>query len=94
MNEGDFEWDNVKAAANLAKHGVSFERARGAFSDPCAIDFADDRRYYGEERMILLGMIGNRLLAVVHTIQGDKVRIISAREAEPHERRKYHEESS
>jgi uncharacterized DUF497 family protein len=94
MGEGDFEWDDVKAAVNLAKHGVSFEQARGAFSDPCAIDFADDRQYYTEERAILLGMVSNRLLAVVHTLRGNKVRIISAREAEPHERRKYHEEAN
>ena len=93
MDEGDFEWDNVKAAGNLAKHGVSFEQARRAFSDPCAIDFADDRRYYGEERTVLLGMVGNRLLVVIHTIRDGNVRIISAREAEPHERRRYHEEA-
>jgi hypothetical protein len=39
-------------------------------------------------------MVGSRLLVVVHTMRGDKIRIISAREAEPHERRRYHEESS
>jgi uncharacterized DUF497 family protein len=94
MNEGDFEWDDAKAAANLAKHGVTFEQARRAFADPYAIDFADDRQYYDEERTVLFGMVGSRLLVVVHTVRGGKTRIISAREAEPHERRKYHEESS
>jgi len=94
MNEGNFEWDDAKAATNLAKHGVNFGQARGAFSDPCAIDFADDRQYYAEERWVLLGMNGDRLLIVVYTIRGGKVRIISAREAEPHERRKYHDQSS
>jgi uncharacterized protein len=94
MDEGDFEWDDVKATTNLAKHGISFEQARGVFSDPCAIDFADDRQYYDEDRWALLGVVGERLLVVIYTIRGDKVRIISARESEPHERRKYHEESS
>jgi uncharacterized DUF497 family protein len=94
MGQGEFEWDDIKAAANLAKHGVSFEQARRAFADPLAIDFADDRRHYGEERSLLLGMVGNRLLVVVHTMRGDRVRIISAREAEPHERRRYHEKSN
>jgi uncharacterized DUF497 family protein len=89
-----FEWDEAKAAANLAKHGVSFEQARQAFDDPFAIDFVDDREDYGENRLILLGMVENRLLVVAHTLRGDKVRIISAREAEPHERRQYHEENS
>jgi uncharacterized DUF497 family protein len=49
---------------------------------------------YGEDRYILLGMVGDRLLVVVHTVRGDTVRIISAREAEPHERRRYYEENA
>jgi len=93
MTNDDFEWDAGKAAANLAKHGVSFAQACRAFDDPFAIDFADDRGDYGESRLILFGMVENRLLVVAHTLRGDKVRIISAREAEPHERRKYHEEN-
>ena len=44
--------------------------------------------------MILLGMVGGRLLSVAYTLRGDKTRIISAREAEPYERLKYHEENS
>jgi len=35
---GDFEWDDAKAAANLAKHGVAFEEAVTAFDDPHALD--------------------------------------------------------
>ena len=93
MMDDDFEWDEAKAAANLAKHGVSFEQARLAFDDPFAIDFVDDREDYGENRLILFGMVENRLLVVAHTLRGDKVRIVSAREAEPHERRRYHEEN-
>jgi uncharacterized DUF497 family protein len=94
MNADEFEWDDAKAAANLAKHGVSFEQARDAFDDPFAIDFVDDREEYGELRLILIGMVENRLLVVAHTMRNDKVRIISAREVEPHERRRYHEENS
>lgn len=64
MSAIDFEWDDAKAAANLAKHGVSFEQAREAFDDPFAIDFVDDREDYGEPRLILLGMVESRLLVV------------------------------
>jgi uncharacterized DUF497 family protein len=53
----------------------------------------DNREDYGEDRLILFGMVENRLLVVAHSLRGDKVRIISAREAEPHERCKYHEEN-
>jgi uncharacterized DUF497 family protein len=72
---------------------LSFEQARDAFDDPFAIDFVDDREDYGEQRLILVGMVEGRLLVVAHTLRGNKVRIISAREAEPHERRQYHEEN-
>jgi uncharacterized DUF497 family protein len=89
----DFEWDEAKAVENYAKHGVSFEQAREAFDDPFGIEFVDDRENYGEYRVILLGMVDSRVLVVAHTLRGEKVRIISAREAEPHERRKYHEEN-
>lgn len=93
MTTDDFEWDDAKAAANLARHGVSFEQACDAFDDPFAIEFVDDREDYGEQRLILFGMVQSRLLVVAYTLRGDKVRIISAREAEPNERRKYHEEN-
>ena len=48
MTKDDFEWNKAKAAANRAKHGVTFEQAREAFDDPFAIDFVDDREDYGE----------------------------------------------
>lgn len=94
MNDDEFEWDDAKAAANLAKHKVSFEAASDAFSDIFAVEYEDDRIDYGEDRIVLLGMVGNRLLAVIYTLRCEAIRIISAREAEPHERRHYHEENS
>lgn len=93
MNDDEFEWDDAKAAANLAKHKVSFEQARDAFGDMFAVEYEDDRADYGEDRTVLIGMVGNRLLAVVYTLRGENIRIITAREAEPHERRHYHEEN-
>lgn len=94
MRDDEFEWDDAKAVANFAKHGTTFEQARQAFSDAFSVDYEDDRADYGEYRIILLGMAGGRLLAVAHTLRGDVIRIISAREAEPHERRRYHKENS
>jgi uncharacterized DUF497 family protein len=73
---------------------VSFEAARLAFSDVSAVVREDRRQDYGEERFILLGMVQERLLAVSYTMRGERVRIISARVAEPQERRRYHEENS
>ena len=91
MRDDEFEWDDAKAAANLARHGVSFGAARRAFDDPNSVGRADTRGGYGEERYILLGMANDRLLHVAYCLRGERLRIISARLAEPRERRRYHE---
>jgi uncharacterized DUF497 family protein len=92
MNDDQFEWDHDKAARNLAEHGVSFEAARRAFDDPFQIEWLDER--HDEVRFNLIGMVENRLLFVTYTIRDGRTRIISARGAEPYERRRYHEENS
>jgi uncharacterized protein len=91
MSEPEFEWDAVKAARNEADHGVTFEMARDVFKDPFAIELLDDREDYGEDRYVIIGMVSNRLLFVAYTMRGEAIRIISARGAEPHERRQYQE---
>jgi uncharacterized DUF497 family protein len=91
MRDDGYEWDDEKAAANLAWHGVSFETARLAFDDPFAVSREDPREDYGEDRYVLLGMVGDHVLHVAYTFRGDRIRIISARFAEPPERRRYHE---
>ena len=94
MKDEDFEWDDTKAEQNFATHGVSFGAARLAFEDPFAIVRGDHRQDYGEDRFILLGIVQERLLAVAYAMRGERMRIISARIAEPQERRRYHEENS
>ena len=42
MNDGSFQWDDSKAAANIAAHGVTFESARDVFRDPFALDWLDE----------------------------------------------------
>jgi uncharacterized protein len=93
MNDGEFEWDDQKAADNLARHDVGFEAAREAFRDPFGVERLDDREDYGEDRYALIAMLEGRLLFVAYTLRDDRIRIISARGAEPHERRQYHEEN-
>lgn len=92
MDDGQFQWDDLKAAANLAKHGVSFEAARESFKDPFALEWTDDGEH-GEERSVMLAALEGRILFVAYTMRGDSTRIISARFALPFERRKYHEQS-
>jgi uncharacterized protein len=93
MDDGRFQWDDRKAAANYASHGVTFAAAREVFNDPFALEWLDDRRPYGEDRYVILGLVDNRLLYVAYTTRGEKIRMISARGAAPHERRQYHEEN-
>lgn len=79
-----FEWDGLKAAKNLKKHGVSFEEARSVFFDEFATQFFDDEHSGSEERFIMLGLSSEaRLLTVCHCERGggEVVRIISARRA-------------
>jgi uncharacterized protein len=92
MDDGEFEWDDAKAASNIAAHGVSFDAARRVFEDPFAIEYLD-RGDYGEERFNIIGMVEGRVLFVAYTLRGDKIRIVSARGAERYERRQYHEEA-
>lgn len=82
-----FAWDEVKAATNLAKHGVSFEEAATVFGDPLAISFDDPDRAGAEHRFLTFGMSEkSRILLVVNGGRGRTVRIISARKATKHER--------
>lgn len=86
----EFEWDPVKAASSLRKHGVSFEEARTAFGDPFADLFHDPNHSDDEERFLLVGRDSNdRLLIVCFADRHDRVRPISARPATRGERRAY-----
>lgn len=85
-----YEWDANKAATNLSKHGVSFEEAKTVFDDPLYVDFYDPDHSYGEHRFILLGQSAQgRLLFVSYMERNSSIRLISAREATPSERRAY-----
>ena len=87
-----FEWDENKARANLAKHGVSFEEATTVFGDPRSLSIPDPAHSEAEERWIVLGQSHTRkMLVVVHTERSDNLRIISARRASRRERKTYEE---
>jgi hypothetical protein len=93
MVDDEFEWDDAKAARNLAEHAVSFVAARKIFDDPLALGWLDTSENYGEERFAIVGMAETRLLFVAYTLRASRIRLISARGAEPNERRRYHQES-
>ena len=86
----NFDWDEAKHEANRKKHRIDFKTASKVFLDPYVIEF-DDRDASGELRHNDIGLVDGRMLFVTFTMRGDVIRIISARGAEPHEKRKYHE---
>jgi len=84
----NFEWDRRKATTNLAKHSVDFSDATAVLLDEKAVTITD--RHSGEERFVSIGMdpLG-RVLVVVYTWRGTRVRLISARKATRTERKQY-----
>src|ERR1035437_6157717 len=90
MDEDEFEWDAVKAANNLVKHGVSFEAARCVFDDVFAFERCDFDSAPGELRYVITGTVNDVILTVVYTARDERIRIISARRATKHEQEEYY----
>jgi uncharacterized DUF497 family protein len=92
-----FEWDEVKADANLRKHGIAFELASTIFFDPNLLTVADVEHSETEDRWFSIGIAANGvLLSIVYLwLDGDpaatRVRLISARTSAPSEFGQYQE---
>jgi uncharacterized protein len=87
-----FEWDEEKSRSNVQNHGVSFEEASTVFGDPLTVTIDDPQHSLRESRWVTLGYSATqRLLVVVHTDRGGRIRIISARMATRSERKTYEE---
>ncbi len=85
------EWDPVKARANLAKHGVSFEEASALLSgDADALEIFDVEHSREEDRFIAIGSAARGILVVVYAVaEDDGIRVVSARKATRRERERY-----
>ena len=83
----EFEWDDIKCEANIAKHGIDFTDAAAIFDGGIweTPSFKSD-----EERVMAVGYCEGNLLTVIYTWRGRKRRIISARRAKRNEQRQYH----
>ena len=85
-----YEWDETKAVANLAKHGIDFTSSARALEDPRKIEMLDDRFDYNEERIQSLYMDRGTVLFIVTVMPEENVcRIISVRKATRHEQEQY-----
>ena len=89
-----FEWGATKAAANLLKHGVSFDEAASVFGDVNGLDGPDTRHSLDEARALRIGRsVEGRVIVVAYTVRrredAEIVRIISARRVNRKERKAY-----
>jgi uncharacterized protein len=84
----EIEYDDAKDEANRAKHGLSLDKA-DSFDFETALIAEDTRRNYGEARFRALGLIDDRVHALVFTMRGDMLRVISLRKANARETRLY-----
>lgn len=90
-----FEWDERKNAANIKKHGVSFEEAATVFYDDNAVLFDDPDHSMEENRFLIIGVSENERLCIVsHCFKeaDNRIRIISARPADKEEKKAYNEQ--
>lgn len=84
-------WDETKNESNYEKHEVWFEEAQTVIVNPLSLMAPND--HPDGNRMEYLGhSVEERVLYVVRVEESDdEIRVISARKAEPQERKKYEE---
>jgi uncharacterized DUF497 family protein len=75
-----YTWHELKRQSNMKKWGLDFAEAEKVFSGP-TFTFEDNRRDYGEQRWVTLGLLGDRVTVIVHTETYEEIRIISMRKA-------------
>lgn len=83
-----FEWDEEKRQQTLLERGIDFLYAAQIFEGD-TVRIVDDRQDYGETRYLALGMVANEIFAVVYTMRGETIRLISARKARKKEYERY-----
>jgi len=80
--------DPVKRAATLAERGLDFEEASEVFEGD-TLDFPDDRKDYGELRVVTVGHLRGRMVIVAWTPRGDARHVFSMRKANAREKARY-----
>lgn len=85
----NFEWDENKRRSNIRKHGFDFRDAWQVFDLPMLVAL-DERKNYGEDRWIGIGMLNTRIVLIIFTEPDENtIRVISMMKAVTHERIKY-----
>ena len=85
-----FQWDKGNETKNWDAHDVSQGECEKVFFNQPLIVGRDRHRSEIETRYYALGRTDmNRFLFVVFTVRGEKIRVISARDMTPHEKKRY-----
>jgi uncharacterized DUF497 family protein len=86
-------WDESKRALNVRKHGIDFPGCQAIFDGPVVV-YEDRRLSYGELRLNVIGWLDGQVVHMSYTEREDDFHVISIREAEKHEVRRYFQEVS
>ncbi len=81
-----FEYDPVKSASNLEKHGISLEQAQALWTVP-AVEIS--AKTVDEPRYIIIGKVHDKCYSCVYTLRGKAIRLISARRSRKSEQELY-----
>ena len=82
------EFDAAKRAATLEARGLAMARADEVLAG-ATLTVEDDRKDYGEDRFITIGLLNGTMVVLVWTPRNGAYRIISMRKANERERRIY-----
>lgn len=81
-------FDPAKSERNLRLRGLSFDRA-AEFAFESALFAADERKNYGETRIVAIGLLGDRVHVLCFTKTTKGIRVISFRKANAREVARY-----
>lgn len=83
-----FDWDDANIG-HIARHNVTPEEAEAALTDPDRLGFAVHKVPQELRRAYLGATESGRILVVVFTWRARRIRIVTARDASPKEKRRY-----
>ena len=88
-----YEWDDSKEIINIKKHKIDFKTAVKVFKDEDRITIFDENHSFDEDRFLVIGSIDGKItvITLVYTERNERIRIISARKANTHERSMYYD---
>jgi uncharacterized DUF497 family protein len=87
LGEQLIEFDHVKREMTLFTRGLDMARSSEVFASP-HMNQLDDRKNYGETRIITFGYLDHLPIVLVWTYRGNTKRIISLRKANEREIKK------